>query len=342
MLGKWLDPYKMKIEENYSIKEYNSLRTNQFSKYFCSIDAVEQLYEAIEFSKTKGIPCLFIGEGSNIVFTDDFEGLLIKNNIFGKTEHDCKTVEIFSGENWHKFVKWSLSKERYGLENLALIPGTVGASPIQNIGAYGKEVSSFIKEVKSINILTAQEKIFSKDDCKFGYRSSLFQNNKEFFITSVVFETNPDPHIDISYDSLQTFFKASPKKITNLTPQEVFEGVSSLRRRVLPDHKKEFNVGSFFKNLILEKSDFRNLNKIINVPYHETNLKYKVPSGFLIEKAGWKGKRLKNVKVSQKHALVLIANGNQDGKEIIKFAQSIIDDVYEKFKVKLEIEPTLI
>ena len=115
-----------------------------------------------------------------------------------------------------------------------------------------------------------------------------------------------------------------------------------MRRRVLPDHKKEFNVGSFFKNLILEKSDFRNLNKIIKVPYHETNLKYKVPSGFLIEKAGWKGKRLKNVKVSQKHALVLIANGNQDGKEIIKFAQSIIDDVYEKFKVKLEIEPTLI
>ena len=123
---------------------------------------------------------------------------------------------------------------------------------------------------------------------------------------------------------------------------ERVDGVSSLRRSVLPDHKKDFNVGSFFKNLILEKSDFINLNKIINVPYHETNLKYKIPSGFLIEKAGWKGKGLNNIKVSQKHALVLITNGNQEGKEIIQFAQSIIDDVYKKFKVKLEIEPTLI
>ena len=332
----------MKIEENYSIKEFNSLRTNQFSKYFCSIDTVDQLYEVIEFSKMKSIPSLFIGEGTNIVFINNFEGLLIKNNILGKIEHDQETVEIYSGEDWHKFVKWSISKKRYGLENLALIPGTVGASPIQNIGAYGKEVSSFIKEVKSVNLLTGEEKIFSKDDCRFGYRSSLFQSNKEFFITSVVFETSKDPNIDISYDSLQKFFKASSIRIDNITPQEVFDGVSSLRRSVLPDHKKEFNVGSFFKNLILEKSDFINLNRIINVPYHETNLKYKVPSGFLIEKAGWKGKGLNNVKVSQKHALVLITNGNQEGKEIIQFAQSIIDDVYKKFKVKLEIEPTLI
>ena len=285
----------MKIEENYSIKDINSLRINQLAKYFCSIETGEQFLEAIEFSRLKSLPILFIGEGSNIVFTKDYDGLVIKNNIFGKIEHDERIVEISSGENWHNFVDWSLSNEKYGLENLALIPGTVGASPIQNIGAYGKEVSEFIKEVKSINTLTTEERVFSKEECKFGYRSSVFHNKKEHFITSVVFETHLEPCVDISYDSLQTFFKASPKKITNLTPQEVFEGVSSLRRRVLPDHKKEFNVGSFFKNLILEKSDFRNLNKIINVPYHETNLKYKVPSGFLIEKAGWKGKRLENV-----------------------------------------------
>ena len=141
----------MKIEENYSIKDINSLRINQLAKYFCSIETVEQFLEAIEFSKLKNLPILFIGEGSNIVFTKDYDGLVIKNNIFGKIEHDERIVEISSGENWHKFVDWSLSNERYGLENLALIPGTVGASPIQNIGAYGKEVSEFIKEVKSIN-----------------------------------------------------------------------------------------------------------------------------------------------------------------------------------------------
>ena len=332
----------MKIEENYSIKDINSLRINQLAKYFCSIETGEQLLEAIEFSRLKSLPILFIGEGSNIVFTKDYDGLVIKNNIFGKIEHDERTVEISSGENWHNFVDWSLSNEKYGLENLALIPGTVGASPIQNIGAYGKEVSEFIKEVKSINTLTAEERVFSKEECKFGYRSSLFQNKKEYFITSVVFETNQDPCIDIAYDSLHKFFKASSKEVKTLTPKDVFDGVSSLRRIILPDHNKEFNVGSFFKNLILEEADFRNLNEIINVPYYKDNYKYKVPSGYLIEEAGWKGKGLKNVKVSEQHALVLTTNGNLDGNEIVRFADSIIDDINNKFKVKLEIEPTLI
>ena len=332
----------MKIEENYSIKDINSLRINQLAKYFCSIETVEQFLEAIEFSKLNNLPILFIGEGSNIVFTKDYDGLVIKNNIFGKIEHDERIVEISSGENWHNFVDWSLSNEKYGLENLALIPGTVGASPIQNIGAYGKEVSEFIKEVKSINTLTAEERVFSKEECKFGYRSSVFQNKKEYFITSVVFETNQDPCIDIAYDSLHEFFKASSKEVKTLTPKDVFDGVSSLRRIILPDHNKEFNVGSFFKNLILEEADFRNLNEIINVPYYKDNDKYKVPSGYLIEEAGWKGKGLKNVKVSEQHTLVLTTNGNLDGNEIVRFADSIIDDIYNKFKVKLEIEPTLI
>ena len=332
----------MKIEENYSIKDINSLRINQLAKYFCSIETGEQLLEAIEFSRLKSLPILFIGEGSNIVFTKDYDGLVIKNNIFGKIEHDERIVEISSGENWHNFVDWSLSCEKYGLENLALIPGTVGASPIQNIGAYGKEVSEFIKEVKSINTLTAEERVFSKEECKFGYRSSVFQNKKEYFITSVVFETNQDPCIDIAYDSLHKFFQASSKEVKTLTPKDVFDGVSSLRRIILPDHNKEFNVGSFFKNLILEEADFRNLNEIINVPYYKDNYKYKVPSGYLIEEAGWKGKGLKNVKVSEQHALVLTTNGNLDGNEIVRFADSIIDDINNKFKVKLEIEPTLI
>ena len=332
----------MKIEENYSIKDINSLRINQLAKYFCSIETGEQLLEAIEFSRLKSLPILFIGEGSNIVFTKDYDGLVIKNNILGKIEHDERIVEISSGENWHNFVDWSLSNEKYGLENLALIPGTVGASPIQNIGAYGKEVSEFIKEVKSINTLTAEERVFSKEECKFGYRSSVFQNKKEYFITSVVFETNQDPCIDIAYDSLHEFFKASSKELKTLTPKDVFDGVSSLRRIILPDHNKEFNVGSFFKNLILEEADFRNLNEIINVPYYKDNYKYKVPSGYLIEEAGWKGKGLKNVKVSDQHTLVLTTNGNLDGNEIVRFADSIIDDIYNKFKVKLEIEPTLI
>ena len=332
----------MKIEENYSIKDINSLRINQSAKYFCSIETVEQLQEAIEFSKIKKIPLLLIGEGSNVVFTSDFDGLIIRNNIFGKIEHDKRIVEISSGENWHNFVDWSLSKERYGLENLALIPGTVGASPIQNIGAYGKEVSTFIKEVKSINTLTTEERVFSKEECKFGYRSSIFQNKKEYFITSVVLETNTDPCIDISYDSLQKFFRASSEEIKTLTPKDVFDGVSSLRRIILPDHNKEFNVGSFFKNLILGEEDFKNLTEIINVPYYETNSSYKVSSGYLIEKGGWKGKDAKNVRISEKHASVLTTSGNLDGKEVVGFANSIIDDIYSKFRVKLEIEPTLI
>mgnify|MGYP000852049121 CR=1 FL=1 len=332
----------MRIEENFPIKDLNSLRVNQFTKYFCSIKTIEECKKAIEFSKAKDVPFLFIGAGSNVVFTSDYEGLLIRNNILGRIEHDDKTVEILSGENWHEFVEWSLANERYGLENLALIPGTVGASPIQNIGAYGKEVSTFIKEVKAVNTLTAKEKTFSKEDCKFGYRSSLFKNKKEYFITSVVFETSSDPCIDISYDSLQKFINASSIEIEALTPKEVFDYVSSLRRNVLPDHNIEFNAGSFFKNLILEADEFKKLTTIIKVPFYENNSHYKIPSGFLIEKAGWKGKGLNNVKVSDKHSLVLTTNGNLGGKEVVTFANSIIDDIYSKFKVKLEIEPTLI
>tara|TARA_Y100001970_G_C14182793_1_gene830789 strand:- start:487 stop:1485 length:999 start_codon:yes stop_codon:yes gene_type:complete len=332
----------MKIEENYCIKDINSLRVNQFVKYFCSIETVEQLQEAIEFSKIKKIPLFFIGEGSNVVFTNDYDGLIIRNNIIGKIEHDERIVEIYSGENWHNFVDWSLSKERYGLENLALIPGTVGASPIQNIGAYGKDVSAFIKEVKSINTLTTEERVFSKEECRFGYRSSLFQNKKEYFITSVVFETNTDPCIDISYDSLQKFFRASSMEIETLKPKDVFDGVSTLRTTILPDHNKEFNVGSFFKNLVLGEEDFKKLTKIISVPYHETNSLYKVSSGYLIEKSGWKGRGVGKVRISEKHASVLTTSGNLDGKELVRFANSIIDDVYSKFGVKLEIEPTLI
>ena len=149
----------MKIEENYSIKDINSLRINQFAKYFCSIETVEHFQEAIEFSKLKNLRVLFSGVGSNIVFTKDYDGLVIKNNIFGKVEHDERIVEISSGENWHKFVDWSLSNERYGLENLALIPGTVGASPIQNIGAYGKEVSEFIKAVSYTHLTLPTKRI---------------------------------------------------------------------------------------------------------------------------------------------------------------------------------------
>ena len=332
----------MNIRENYSIEDFNSLRINQFTRFFCSVKNIEELKEAIEFSKSKGIPCLFIGEGSNIVFTKDYQGLLIKNNILGKREQDNQIVEVFSGENWHDFVDWTISHKRYGLENLALIPGTVCAAPIQNIGAYGKEVSSFIKEIKTINLSTGKEKIFSKEECEFGYRSSLFQSQTHLFIASVIFETNKDPDVDISYDSLKEFIKSSSSAIEDLTPKDVFNYVSLLRRNVLPDHNKEFNVGSFFKNLILEEEDFRNLTKIIKVPFYKNDSMYKIPSGFLIERAGWKGKCLGNVRVSTKHSLVLTTTGNLKGEEVIKFANSIVNDIYSKFKVKLEIEPTLI
>ncbi len=332
----------MNIQENFSIKDLNSLRVNQLTRYFCSIETVEECKEAIEFSISKKVPCLFIGEGSNIVFTKDYDGLLIKNNILGKKEHDSQTIEIFSGENWHNFVDWTVSNQRYGLENLALIPGTVGAAPIQNIGAYGKEVSSFINEIKTIHTITAEEGVYAKEDCEFGYRSSVFQNQNNLFITSVIFETSLDADVDISYDSLKDYIKASAKEEDALTPKDVFNYVSSLRRNVLPDHNKEFNVGSFFKNLILREEEFNNLTSIIKVPFYKNNSLYKVPSAFLIERAGWKGKGLDNIRVSNKHSLVLTTTGNLKGKEVIKFANSIVDDIYNKFKVKLEIEPTLI
>lgn len=332
----------MKIQENISIKDLNSLRVNQLTRYFCSIETIEECKEAIEFSISKKVPCLFIGEGSNIVFTKDYDGLLIKNNILGKKEQDSRTIEIFSGENWHNFVDWTISNNRYGLENLALIPGTVGAAPIQNIGAYGKEVSSFINEIKTINTITAEERIYAKEDCEFSYRSSVFQNQNNLFITSVIFETSLDADVDISYDSLKDYIKTSAKEVKTLTPKDVFNYVSALRRNVLPDHNKEFNVGSFFKNLTLREEEFNNLTNIIKVPFYKTNSLYKVPSGFLIERAGWKGKGLDNIRVSNKHSLVLTTTGNLKGKEVIKFANSIVDDIHNKFKVTLEIEPTLI
>jgi len=332
----------MKIQENFSIKDLNSLRVNQLTRYFCSIETVEECKEAIEFSISKEVPCLFIGEGSNIVFTKDYDGLLIKNNILGKKEHDSQTIEIFSGENWHNFVDWTISNQRYGLENLALIPGTVGAAPIQNIGAYGKEVSSFIDKIKTINTITAEERIYDKEDCEFAYRSSVFQNQNDLFISSVIFVTSLDPNVDVSYDSLKKYIKTNHKEVEALTPKDVFNYVSALRRNVLPDHNKEYNVGSFFKNLILREEEFKNLTSIIKVPFYKNNSLYKVPSAFLIERAGWKGKGLDNIRVSNKHSLVLTTTGNLKGKEVIEFANLIVNDIHNKFEVKLEVEPTLI
>ncbi|WP_409450818.1 UDP-N-acetylmuramate dehydrogenase [Epilithonimonas sp.] len=337
------------IQENVSLKPFNTFGVEASARYFSEVNSVEELIETLKFSNAHSLPLLFIGGGSNILLTKDFEGLAIQLNQKGISEEiiDDNQVLVTAkvGENWHQFVMYCLDKNYGGLENLSLIPGNVGTSPMQNIGAYGTEIKDVFESCKVLNLETLEIEVFNLEQCKFGYRDSIFkqEGKGKYVILQVTFRlTRKDHKIDVEYGAIKS--ELENLGITNPTIQDVSKAVINIRQSKLPDPKVIGNAGSFFKNPTIALSQFETLKlKFENIPGYPNGDFVKVPAGWLIEQAGWKGKQIENVASHKLQALVIInATGNATGKEIFDFSTEIINSVKEKFGIELEREVNII
>ena len=332
----------MNYEQNFSLLGLNSLKINEKAAYYCELNNQEEIEGILEFAKQKNLLTFFLGEGTNIVPTKPFDGVIIKNLLKGKKIIDENTTEVASGENWNDFVSWSLSNNKFGLENLGLIPGTVGAAPVQNIGAYGSEVSNFIKEIKIFNTFSGKIETLTAKDCNFDYRTSIFKHRKELFILSVTFRTMSVPKTNITYQSLLKSVDQKNLNKESLSPLDVYDLVCEIRNSVLPDYISYPNVGSFFKNTYIMKDKLDEYTLNPKTPLFTKDNYIKIPSAYLIESCGWKGKRRGGVGISDKHSLVLVNYDQVSGDELLSFANHLIDDVHRKTNITLEIEPTLL
>ncbi|SDQ76632.1 UDP-N-acetylmuramate dehydrogenase [Chryseobacterium soldanellicola] len=337
------------MQENFSLKHYNTFGVSAKAKYFAEINNVEELKEALKFSRSQNLKLLFLGGGSNVLFTQDFEGLVIKLNLKGISEENISENEVLvtakAGENWHELVMYCLNKNFGGLENLSLIPGNVGTSPMQNIGAYGTEIKDVFVECKVLNLKTLEVETFNLEQCKFGYRDSIFkqEGKGKYVILEVSFKLSKKNHrIKTEYGAIRT--ELENLSIKNPTIQDVSKAVINIRQSKLPDPKQIGNAGSFFKNPTIPLSQFENLKqKFENIQGYPNGDFVKVPAGWLIEQCGWKGKQIGNVASHQLQSLVIInATGEATGKEIFDFSTEIINSVKEKFGIELEREVNII
>ena len=335
------------IQQNVSLKEFNTFGISAKAKHFISITSKAALIEALQLSQFSVY--FILGGGSNMLLTRDLELPVLHINSKGKkvieTSENDVLVEIQAGENWHEFVLWCIENDFGGVENLSLIPGNVGTSPIQNIGAYGVELKDTFVRCTAIDIETQEEKIFSLDDCNFGYRNSIFKNEQKgkYIITSVVFRLTHKNHtLNTSYGAIQQELESN--HITNPTIKNVSDAVIAIRERKLPNPKEIGNSGSFFKNPVISKSDFEILNKKHeNVPHYVvSDTEVKVPAGWLIEQCGFKGKRFGDAGVHKNQALVLVNYDNATGAEILALAKKIQETVLEKFNIAIEAEVNVV
>jgi UDP-N-acetylmuramate dehydrogenase len=332
------------ICENVPLKKYNTFGLDYMADCMIHIKTEKEadaLFKGNVFLKK---PFLILGSGSNLLFTCDFKGTILYPEIRGikieEPEHDQGNIIVSCGAGviWDDFVAWTVNKGFYGLENLSLIPGKVGATPVQNIGAYGVEVRERITKVKTININDGKRRVFSNNECEFGYRDSIFKKSEKgkYLVTRVYYKLSIKPNLNLNYNSL----KEEVNKLGPETLKNVRQGVINIRRSKLPDPEITGNAGSFFKNPIVQASFCIHLkNEFPEMPvYTDNDGQMKLASGWLIEKCGWRGKRTGNSGVHDKQALVLVNYGKATGKEIYALSEEIKKSVYEKFGVDLERE----
>jgi UDP-N-acetylmuramate dehydrogenase len=339
----------IKIEENINLKPYNTFGIEANARYFCKISTEEELEELLSSEVYKNERHLILGGGSNILFTKDFDGLIIKVDLQGIKQQeetdDTIDLNVKSGELWHNLVLYCVQQNLGGIENLSLIPGTVGAAPIQNIGAYGIEVKEVIQKVEAINLLTGERKSFTNAECMFGYRESIFKHElrEKYFISSVTLTVTKKNHLlNTSYGAIQDTLKAM--QVTEPTIKNISDAVIHIRKTKLPDPMIIGNAGSFFKNPTITLSQYEQLkNSYSEIPgYPSVNQSVKVPAGWLIEQCGWKGKRVNNIGVHAQQALVLVNYGNGKGNEIFQLAKNILTSVKEKFDITLTTEVNIV
>lgn len=337
----------MKIEENISLKSYHSFGCQVVADYFTRITNSADIPSCIEWSKNKQLPLLIIGGGSNLLFTKKINALVVKVEISGIkkiTENATQVIlSVGAGENWHHFVNYCVQKSWGGVENLSLIPGTVGASPIQNIGAYGVEVQEVIDSVTAYDIKEEKWIELKNKDCAFEYRSSIFKKEKgRYFIATVNFILQKQPKLRTDYGAIRDALHDKGIKHPNL--ESMSNVIIQIRSSKLPNPKELGNAGSFFKNPTISKENYEQLKEtfptLIAFPVSDTQ--YKVAAGWLVESCGWKGIRKGNVGCYDKQALVLVNYGTATGQEIFDFSEEIIQSVYKKFGILLEREVNII
>ncbi len=337
------------IEENVSLRAYNTFGIDAKARYFCRISSEAQLQELIQLPVYKTERHLILGGGSNMLFLRDFDGLIIKVDLTGihtQEENDERILlNVKSGEVWNELVMHCVQHQYGGIENLSLIPGTVGAAPIQNIGAYGVEIKEVIDRVDAIDLSTGERKSFNNHECCFGYRESIFKHQlkEKIFISSVTLSLTKKNHrINIRYGAIQDTLNAM--NIIHPTIQSISDAVIQIRSSKLPDPRVIGNAGSFFKNPTITVTHYQTLKKEYpEIPgYYSENQEVKVPAGWLIEQCGWKGKRINNVGVHQQQALVLVNYGDGKGEEIFQLAKQILSSIKEKFNITLTPEVNII
>lgn len=330
------------LQENISLRPFHTFGLDVTARYLLNIDSESDLVEFLADNRFNQTPLLILGGGSNVLFRQNFEGVLIKNEIKGievvQESDEEVLVRIGAGENWHQFVLYALDQGWYGIENLSLIPGTIGAAPIQNIGAYGVEIKETFDHLEAIHLETFQPARFSNEDCQFGYRDSVFKREAKgkYFITRVTLRLSRIPRPNLSYGALQK----EVEEIPSPTPRDVSEAVIRVRQSKLPDPAVIGNAGSFFKNPEISRKLFDNIQLAYpNVPsYPISDTVVKVPAGWLIETTGWKGIRRGDYGVHARQALVLVNYGDATGSEIYDLSSEILASVQETFGIMLERE----
>ncbi len=334
----------MELLKNHSLLTHNTFGVDVKAKYFIPVISTADLPAILDFIQANDSRVLVLGEGSNILFTKDFDGIILHMQIEGihvvKEDDEYYWVKAGGGIQWHELVMNTLQAGMTGLENLSLIPGTVGAAPVQNIGAYGAELRDVMEALEAFDLTTGEKIYFKNEECEFGYRDSIFKNELKgrFLITNVVFRLNKKPGFNLSYEPLRKKILKSGKG--DLTADDISSAVMEIRRNKLPDPTITGNAGSFFKNPIVDNSFWENLRKThTSIPGHPvTDTHVKIPAAWLIEQCGWKGKRFEHAGVHDQQALVLINTGSATGAEILSLSKKIQSSVKSKFGIALSPE----
>jgi UDP-N-acetylmuramate dehydrogenase len=337
----------MEIIINYPLKNHNTFGISAFAKEFVRVQTTDELAQVLQ--ENSGKKLFILGGGSNMLLTQDIDALVIHIDLKGievvSTDDKHVYIKAMAGENWHEFVLHCMEQNYGGLENLSLIPGNVGTTPIQNIGAYGTEIKDTFVSCEAMNITTQKIEVFIKGDCEFAYRESIFKNKLkgQYIITSVTFSLTTKNHkINTSYGDIAAELTA--KGIAVPTIKDVSNAVTAIRRSKLPDPKELGNSGSFFKNPIITAEEFE--KAYIDHPqmphYRVSDTEIKVPAGWLIEQCGFKGKRFGDAGIHAKQALVLVNYGNATGQEILEVSRKVQDTVFETFGIRIEAEVNVV
>ena len=341
----------MEILDDYDLTSLNTFGVSARTRYFTVLENEAQIPELFNSEIFKNNEKLFLGGGSNILFTKDWGGIVIQNKLMGieiiKQDEENVWIKSMGGEVWHGLVLHTVEHGYWGIENLSLVPGTVGAAPMQNIGAYGAELKDTLENVEAYEIETGERKVFQNNECNFGYRESIFKNvvKGKYFITAIILKLSKKEKKNIEYKVLKNYLEEN--KLINPNLKEISDAVCAIRRSKLPDPKILGNAGSFFKNVFVGKNEIERLQKDYpDMPYFEEGqvgeVVYKIPAGWLIEQCGFKGKKVENVGMHEKQALVLVNYGGATSSELLAFANLVMSTVYEKFGLSITPEVNLI